>query len=137
MRCNLIDNINNNEILLYFFFLTTTISNMFHFFVQLISKSEDDTLGTSISLSVDENSVRTKEGPKVSKKSEPDEKNDNDQKEEQWWLKKPDTCLDVPNVPVEAKTKQSPSISPDVSSSMKEFLEKEKMCKVIETFAFM
>ncbi|XP_034191791.2 uncharacterized protein LOC117609496 isoform X1 [Osmia lignaria lignaria] len=97
----------------------------------LISKSEDDTLGTSISLSVDENSIRIKERPKVSKKSEPDEKNDNDQKEEQWWLKKPDTCLDVPNVPVEAKTKQSPSISPDVSSSMKEFLEKEKMCKAM------
>nr|XP_003702778.1 PREDICTED: centrosomal protein of 162 kDa isoform X1 [Megachile rotundata] len=90
--------------------------------------TEDDTLGTSISLSVGENSIRIKEKPKVSKKSEPEEKNEKDQKE-QWWLKKPDTCLDIPNIPAEAKTKPSPSISPDVSSSMKEFLEKEKMCK--------
>lgn len=91
--------------------------------------TEDDTLGTSISLSVGENSIRIKEKPKVVvKRSEPEDKHE----EEKWWLKKPDTWLDISRaVPIDVKTKQSPSPSPDVSSSMKEFLEKEKMCKVI------
>lgn len=91
--------------------------------------TEDDTLGTSISLSVGENSIRIKEKPKVVvKRSEPEDKHE----EEKWWLKKPDTWLDISHgVPIDLKTKQSASPSPDVSSSMKEFLEKEKMCKVI------
>lgn len=76
-----------------------------------------------------ENSIRIKEKPKVIKENEPGEKND----KEKWWLKKPETRLEISNVvPVDANMKQSPSPSPDVSSSMKEFLEKEKMCKVIE-----
>lgn len=91
--------------------------------------TEDDTLGTSISLSVGENSIRIKEKPKVVvKRPEPDDKHE----EEKWWLKKPDTWLDISRaVPIDLKTKQSPSPSPDVSSSMKEFLEKEKMCKAM------
>ncbi|CAD1477052.1 unnamed protein product [Heterotrigona itama] len=90
--------------------------------------TEDDTLGTSISLSVGENSIRIKEKPKVIKKSESEDKHE----EEKWWLKKPDIWLDISHaIPVDAKTKQSPSPSPDVSSSMKEFLEKEKMCKAM------
>ncbi|XP_033297161.1 centrosomal protein of 162 kDa-like isoform X2 [Bombus bifarius] len=91
--------------------------------------TEDDTLGTSISLSVGENSIRIKEKPKVVvKRSEPEDKHE----EEKWWLKKPDTWLDISRaVPIDVKTKQSPSPSPDVSSSMKEFLEKEKMCKAM------
>ncbi|XP_071869674.1 uncharacterized protein isoform X2 [Bombus fervidus] len=91
--------------------------------------TEDDTLGTSISISVGENSIRIKEKPKVVvKRSEPEDKHE----EEKWWLKKPDTWLDISHaVPIDAKTKRSPSPSPDVSSSMKEFLEKEKMCKAM------
>ncbi|CAL7941348.1 unnamed protein product [Xylocopa violacea] len=90
--------------------------------------TEDDTLGTSISLSVGENSIRVKEKPKEAKKSQPEDKHD----EEKWWLKKPDTWLEVSHaIQIEAKAKQSLSPSPDVSSSMKEFLEKEKMCKAM------
>lgn len=91
--------------------------------------TEDDTLGTSISLSVGENSIRIKEKPKVVvKRSELEDKHE----EEKWWLKKPDTWLDISHgVPIDLKTKQSASPSPDVSSSMKEFLEKEKMCKAM------
>ncbi|XP_076241709.1 uncharacterized protein LOC143183845 isoform X2 [Calliopsis andreniformis] len=96
-------------------------------FEDLIS-TEDDTLGSSISLSVGENSIRIKEKPKVIKENEQDEKND----KEKWWLKKPETKLEVSNAaPSDANMKQSPSPSPDVSSSMKEFLEKEKMCKAM------
>ncbi|XP_017884872.1 centrosomal protein of 162 kDa-like isoform X2 [Ceratina calcarata] len=88
--------------------------------------SDDDTLGTSISLSVGENSIRIKEKSKGKKDQE--EKHD----EGKWWLKKPDTWLDVPQaIAVDVNAKQSPSPSPDVSSSMKEFLEKEKMCKAM------
>lgn len=93
--------------------------------------TEDDTLGTSISLSVGENSIRIKEKPKVVKKSESEDKYE----KEKWWLKKPDIWLNISHATsVDAKAKQSPSPSPDVSSSMKEFLEKEKMCKVITVF---
>lgn len=94
-----------------------------------MNSTEDDTLGTSISLSVGETSIRIKEKPKTSKKSE--EKHE----EEKWWLKKPDIWLDASHaISIDEKIKQSLSPSPDVSSSMKEFLEKEKMCKVIKTF---
>lgn len=91
-----------------------------------MNSTEDDTLGTSISLSVGENSIRIKEKPKKS-----EEKHE----EEKWWLKKPDIWLDASHViSIDEKIKQSLSPSPDVSSSMKEFLEKEKMCKVIKAF---
>ncbi|CAK9817542.1 Centrosomal protein of 162 kDa [Anthophora quadrimaculata] len=90
--------------------------------------TEDDTLGTSFSLSVGDDSIRIREKPKVAKKVETEEKHN----QERWWLKKPDTWLDVSNaVPTDVKLKQSPSPSPDVSSSMKEFLEKERMCKAM------
>ncbi|KOC68652.1 Protein QN1 like protein [Habropoda laboriosa] len=93
-----------------------------------LNSTEDDTLGTSFSLSVGDNSIRIREKPKVVKKVASEDKHD----QEKWWLKKPDTWLDVSNViPMDAKLKQSPSPSPDVSSSMKEFLEKEKMCKAM------
>ncbi|KZC05810.1 PREDICTED: centrosomal protein of 162 kDa [Dufourea novaeangliae] len=90
--------------------------------------TEDDTLGSSISLSIGENSIRIKEKPKVNKELESTEKNE----KEKWWLKKPETRLEVSNaIQVEVKVKQTPSPSPDISSSMKEFLEKEKMCKAM------
>ncbi|XP_053974720.1 centrosomal protein of 162 kDa-like isoform X2 [Hylaeus volcanicus] len=95
-------------------------------FEDLIS-TEDDTLGSSISLSIGENSIRINEKPKVDKEVKPNEENEKDK----WWLKKPQTRLEMSNVPMEINTKQSPSPSPDVSSSMKEFLEKEKMCKAM------
>ncbi|XP_076621791.1 uncharacterized protein LOC143342135 isoform X2 [Colletes latitarsis] len=89
--------------------------------------TEDDTLSSSISLSIGENSVRIKEKPEVNKEIEPNGKT----KKDKWWLKKPETRLEMSNIPMEGNMKQSPSPSPDVSSSMKEFLEKEKMCKAM------
>lgn len=51
----------------------------------------------------------------------------------QWWLKRPGTRLGVSSAKnADAKMKQSPTPTSDISSSMKEFLEKERMCKVIE-----
>ncbi|XP_031832636.1 uncharacterized protein LOC116426984 isoform X2 [Nomia melanderi] len=99
-------------------------------FEDLIS-TEDDTLGSSISLSVGENSIRIKEKPKVNKDAAPSEKSE----KEKWWLKKPDNRFEVSNaIQIEVKVKQTPSPSPDISSSMKEFLEKEKMCKAIHRY---
>jgi len=88
-------------------------------------------LGYSISLSIGENSIRIKEKPKSTKEKEQllvDKKDVQDK----WWLKRPETRLEVLSAKnMEVKTKQSPTSISDVSSSMKEFLEKEKMCKVI------
>ncbi|XP_076679671.1 uncharacterized protein LOC143374960 isoform X2 [Andrena cerasifolii] len=90
--------------------------------------TEDDTLGSSISLSVGENSIRIKEKPRAIKETEPEERNEKDK----WWLKKPETRLEISSaIPVDERGKLSPSPSPDVSSSMKEFLEKERMCKAM------
>lgn len=88
-------------------------------------------MGSSISLSVGENSVRIKEKPKVTKEAEQlsiDKRDGLDK----WWLKRPETRLGVLSAKnAEGRTKQSSIPSSDVSSSMKEFLEKERMCKVI------
>lgn len=87
-------------------------------------------MGSSISLSVGENSVRIKEKPKATKEAEQlsvDKKDALDK----WWLKRPETRLGVLSARnVDARMKQSPVPSSDVSSSMKEFLDKERMCKV-------
>ncbi|KAG7210091.1 hypothetical protein KM043_011661 [Ampulex compressa] len=92
--------------------------------------AEDDTLGSSISLSIGENSIRIKDKPKPVK--DPDTPLDEKSTKEKWWLKKSDACLEIANPKmIEMKVKQSPSPSPDVSSSMKEFLEKERMCKAL------
>ncbi|KYM98619.1 PREDICTED: centrosomal protein of 162 kDa [Cyphomyrmex costatus] len=97
--------------------------------IEDLISTEDDTLGSSISLSIGENSVRIKEKPKIIKEAEQlstDKKNTPDK----WWLKRPETRLGVLNTKnVDAKSKQSPIPLSDVSSSMKEFLEKERMCK--------
>ncbi|KAK2588952.1 hypothetical protein KPH14_001807 [Odynerus spinipes] len=93
--------------------------------------TEDDSLGSSISLSVGENSIHIKEKPKLVKEPEPPPDVEVNF-EEKWWLKRPDTRLEIVNTKVvEMKTKKTPTPSPDISSSMKEFLEKEKMCKVM------
>ncbi|KAI4496821.1 hypothetical protein M0804_000631 [Polistes exclamans] len=93
--------------------------------------SEDDSLGSSISLSVDENSVHIKEKPKLVKEPEPPPDSEVNP-EEKWWLKRPETRLEVTNTKaIEIKTKKTLTPSPDISSSMKEFLEKEKMCKIM------
>lgn len=88
-------------------------------------------MGSSISLSVGENLIRIKEKSKPAKDREQlsvDKKDVQDK----WWLKRPETRLEVSSAKnAEAKLKQSPTPPSDVSSSMKEFLEKEKMCKVI------
>lgn len=88
-------------------------------------------MGSSISLSVGENSVRIKEKSKTTKEAEQlsaDKKDASDK----WWLKRPETRLDVLSAKnADAKSKQSPTPLSDVSSSLKEFLEKERMCKVI------
>jgi len=87
-------------------------------------------LGSSISLSVGENSVRIKEKPKATKEAEQLSADKRDAPDK-WWLKRPETRLGVLSAKnADAKTKQSPTPSSDVSSSMKEFLEKERMCKV-------
>lgn len=87
-------------------------------------------MGSSISLSVGENSIHIKEKPKLVKEPEPPPDNEINL-EEKWWLKRPDTRLEITNTKaIEMKTKKTPTPSPDISSSMKEFLEKEKMCKV-------
>ncbi|XP_047355314.1 centrosomal protein of 162 kDa-like isoform X1 [Vespa velutina] len=93
--------------------------------------TEDDSLGSSISLSVGENSIHIKEKPKLVKEPEPPPDNEINL-EEKWWLKRPDTRLEITNAKaIEMKTKKTPTPSPDISSSMKEFLEKEKMCKIM------
>lgn len=91
-------------------------------------------MGSSISLSVGENSIHIKEKPKLVKEPEPPPDNEINL-EEKWWLKRPDTRLEITQKSsntkaIEMKTKKTPTPSPDISSSMKEFLEKEKMCKV-------
>ncbi|XP_014472222.1 PREDICTED: centrosomal protein of 162 kDa-like isoform X2 [Dinoponera quadriceps] len=99
--------------------------------VEDLISTEDDTLGSSISLSVGENSIRIKEKVKSTKEIEqlPADKRD---VQEKWWLKRPETRLEVLSAKnTETKMKQSPTPSSDVSSSMKEFLEKERMCKAM------
>ncbi|XP_032687626.1 centrosomal protein of 162 kDa isoform X2 [Odontomachus brunneus] len=99
--------------------------------VEDLISTEDDTLGSSISLSVGENSIRIKEKLKPTKEIEqfPADKKD---VQEKWWLKRPETRLEVLSAKnTETKMKQSPTPSSDVSSSMKEFLEKERMCKAM------
>lgn len=90
-------------------------------------------MGSSISISIGENSIRVKEKSKPIKETE--QSIDRKDVQEKWWLKRPETRLEVlvPSAKnTEAKMKQSPTPSSDVSSSMREFLEKEKMCKVID-----
>ncbi|KAL0108116.1 hypothetical protein PUN28_015013 [Cardiocondyla obscurior] len=94
--------------------------------IEDLISTEDDSLGSSISLSIGENSVRIKEKGKgketerlsTVKKDAPDK----------WWLKRPETRLGILGTKnVDAKSRQSPPLS----DSMKEFLEKEKMCKTV------
>lgn len=85
-----------------------------------------------MSLSVGENSVRIKKKAKSAKEIE-QLSTDKKDMQDKWWLKRPETRLDVSSAKnADAKMKQSPTPTSDVSSSMKEFLEKERMCKVIE-----
>lgn len=89
---------------------------------------------SSISLSVGENSVRIKEKPKAAREAErlSIEKDGPDR----WWLKRPETRLGVLSAKnADVRTKQSPLPPSEVSSSMKEFLERERMCKVIASAA--
>lgn len=76
--------------------------------------------------------MRIKEKPKATKEVEQlsvDKKDAPDK----WWLKRPETRLGVLSTKnADAKMKQSPTPSSEVSSSMKEFLEKERMCKVTD-----
>ncbi|XP_020281351.1 centrosomal protein of 162 kDa isoform X3 [Pseudomyrmex gracilis] len=98
--------------------------------IEDLISTEDDTLGSSISLSVGENSIRIKEKPNVKENEQmiADKKDVQDK----WWLKKPETRLEVLSTKnTDAKMKHSPTPTSEVSSSMKEFLEKEKMCKAM------
>ncbi|XP_011861676.1 PREDICTED: centrosomal protein of 162 kDa isoform X2 [Vollenhovia emeryi] len=97
--------------------------------IEDLISTEDDTLGSSISLSVGENSVRIKERPRATKEAEQPSADRRDAPDK-WWLKRPETRLGVLSAR-SAKAKQSPPPSSDVSSSMKEFLEKERMCKAV------
>ncbi|XP_029175896.1 centrosomal protein of 162 kDa isoform X2 [Nylanderia fulva] len=99
--------------------------------IEDLISSEDDTLGSSVSLSVGENSVRIKKKSKSTKETEQLLADKRDV-QDKWWLKRPETRLDVLSAKnTDAKVKQSPTPMSDVSSSMKEFLEKEKMCKTV------
>lgn len=100
------------------------------FFFQLLS-TQDDALGSPISLSVGDNLIRTKEKSKPTKQRE-ELSVDKKDVQDKWWLKRPETRLEILCAKdTKAKMKQSPTPTSDVSSSMKEFLEREKMCKVI------
>ncbi|XP_070166662.1 centrosomal protein of 162 kDa isoform X2 [Polyergus mexicanus] len=97
--------------------------------IEDLISSEDDTLGSSVSLSVGENSVRIKKKIKPTKEQSSSDKKDTQDK---WWLKRPETRLDVLSAKnADAKMKHSPTPTSDISSSMKEFLEKERMCKIV------
>ncbi|KAL6261866.1 hypothetical protein P5V15_006952 [Pogonomyrmex californicus] len=99
--------------------------------IEDLISTEDDTLGSSISLSVGENSVRIKDKPKITKEAEQSSADKKDAADK-WWLKRPEIRLGILGAKnADAKMKQSPTPSSDVSSSMKEFLEKERMCKAI------
>ncbi|CAG5092142.1 Similar to CEP162: Centrosomal protein of 162 kDa (Homo sapiens) [Cotesia congregata] len=77
-----------------------------------LSKTDETSLSSSISLSIGECSVRLREKPPVV--------NQPQQNDGKWWVKKP------------IKVEESKArVSKDAThSSMKEFLEKEKMCRI-------
>ncbi|XP_046750019.1 centrosomal protein of 162 kDa isoform X2 [Diprion similis] len=103
----------------------------------LISTGED-TLGSSISLSIGENSIRIKEKPKIKEikaVSVQCNKNEGDK----WWLKRPETRLGLSspkNVEVEVKPKPTPS--PDtLSKSEGEIRDNDHtLCDILASAAF-
>lgn len=84
-------------------------------------------------MSVGENSIRIKEKSKLIKETEQFSIDKKDL-QDKWWLKRPEIHPETLNAKknTDRKMKMSPTPTSDVSSSMKEFLEKEKMCKVID-----
>ncbi|CAL1686994.1 unnamed protein product [Lasius platythorax] len=99
--------------------------------IEDLISSDDDTLGSSVSLSIGENSVHIKKKAKSTKETEQLSADKRDTRDK-WWLKRPETRLDVLSAKnADTKMKQSPTPTSDVSSSMKEFLEKERMCKLV------
>ncbi|XP_057320431.1 centrosomal protein of 162 kDa [Microplitis mediator] len=82
-----------------------------------LSKTDENSLSSSISLSIGECSVRLKEKPAA--KQSTDQINYKQNDDSKWWVKKP------------GRPESGPKASKDVThSSMREFLEKEKICKV-------
>ncbi|XP_043279264.1 centrosomal protein of 162 kDa [Venturia canescens] len=93
----------------------------------------EDTAASSISLSLGENSVRLREKSKPgNEEAEPSNRTEKKVEDKRWWLKRPETRLGL-----SASTKKSvlsgdkPKETPlsDMTSSMKEFLQKEELCK--------
>ncbi|XP_066597511.1 centrosomal protein of 162 kDa [Prorops nasuta] len=97
--------------------------------IEDIMSTEDDTLGSSISLCISENSIQIKEKLKPKMIKEVDAASTERNLEEKWWLKKPEVSLAVSTGKLAETVKHLTAPSPDVSSSMKEFLEKENLCK--------
>ncbi|XP_014218143.1 centrosomal protein of 162 kDa [Copidosoma floridanum] len=96
--------------------------------------TEEDLPGSSLSFSIGDNSVHVKEKPKpmLEPPKEPDPP-PVAQKKDQWWLKKPAPLVDKDSNKKEVlKKDKSPVLTCSATSSMQEFLDKEKMCKNAE-----
>ena len=85
-------------------------------------------LGSSVSFTIEDDSVHIKEKPKALIDNN---KKENKSDEERWWIKKPNVKLKIASEnSTDAKKQESSNLSPDISTSMREFLNKESMCKV-------
>ncbi|XP_015114887.1 centrosomal protein of 162 kDa [Diachasma alloeum] len=89
--------------------------------------SEEESMPSSISRSLGECSVRLKEIPKPPEDINPVSGRSEDGGKK-WWLKRPETRLGSSS----SRKSEAKSIhSPEGTSSMREFLEKEKYCRVM------
>ncbi|XP_020707089.2 centrosomal protein of 162 kDa-like isoform X2 [Athalia rosae] len=108
-----------------------------HIEEKLISTGED-TLGSSLSLSIGENSIRIKEKPKAKEiKAVPLTQENAGQ--HKWWLKRPETRLGFTSPKkLEVNIKPSPSPSPDVLyKSEGEVKDKDDtLCDILASAAF-
>ncbi|XP_014222784.1 centrosomal protein of 162 kDa [Trichogramma pretiosum] len=99
--------------------------------------TEDDILGSSVSISIRDNSVHVKEKlkTKLEKEAEPPPQH-SPQKKDQWWLRKPKTEQE-PNEQKNESNKEpdTPLLQLEDTSSVQEFIKKENMCKKDEVEA--
>lgn len=84
--------------------------------------------GTSVSFSLGDDSIRIKQKPKKSDLSKEPNPPLVVSKKEQWWLKKPAVSINKEEEKI--KKDKSPALS-SATSSMKDFLDKERMCKLL------
>ncbi|XP_034951847.1 centrosomal protein of 162 kDa [Chelonus insularis] len=94
---------------------------------EVLTSEESEIVDTLNSLSLEECLLNLKEKPKLASNTKNTPTQDQEGKEERWWLKRPDTKLKVSSSKrSEIKTSASMEIT---TSSMREFLEKERMCR--------